>query len=728
MDSKKMLFIPALALLVFVCHASMSSHANEGFTTTQADLSNDNNDNANSSPDFNGNGVVDIPDFLMFVESFGLRQGDEGYEARFDLDGDGTIGIGDFLIFVDSFGKEVPSAVVSIPDANLRAAIEDALGKASGAPITQAEMRTLTWLRAYNAGISDLTGLEFATNLETLWLIGNNVSDISALSGLTNLTELWLRVNQITDISALSGLTNLERLWIDQNNITDISPLAGLTNLTELWIGQNNFTDISVLSGLTNLMALNLADSSIEDISALSGLTNLTELWLRINQITDISALSGLTNLTELLIDLNNVSDISVLSGLTNLIRLGLGLNNVSDISVLSGLTNLTRLELRSNSITDISPLAGLINLTELNLAFNNVSDISVLSGLTSLMALNLADNSIEDISALSGLTNLRDLDLRGNPYEVLPKGDFDIELVLLGDFTESQERVLQYVARRWMAVITEDLPDYEFSEGWSGKCHDQSFKIPSGERIDDLRIYVSTLQGPSVDFHGVGGTRLLREETHLPVVGCMAFDVSRANLLVTGLHEIGHVLGFGTIWYEFGFYQNPPDGDPHFNGPLAVAAFDDAGGRDYKGAKVPLQGGGGHWRIPVLEGELMTPYGGWTRRLSAITVQSLADLGYGVDVSQAEAYTLPGAASAKASAKIAAAMPVIPNDRLRGRLESAEWIGGRGFDLRDDPQMWHVGLSAQAEPKLSCGVDFITEPIYVVDQQGRIIRTIGNR
>ena len=98
---KEMLFIAAFALLVFVGHASMSSHAN------------DNNNNATPSPDFNGNGVVDIPDFLMFVESFGLRQGDEGYEARFDLDGDGTIGIGDFLIFVDSFGKEVPSDFTS---------------------------------------------------------------------------------------------------------------------------------------------------------------------------------------------------------------------------------------------------------------------------------------------------------------------------------------------------------------------------------------------------------------------------------------------------------------------------------------------------------------------------------------------------------------------------------------------------------------------------------------
>ena len=60
--------------------------------------------------------------------------------------------------------------VVSIPDPNLRAAIEEALGKASGATITTADMAKLTKLEAANSNISDLTGLEFATNLKSLWL------------------------------------------------------------------------------------------------------------------------------------------------------------------------------------------------------------------------------------------------------------------------------------------------------------------------------------------------------------------------------------------------------------------------------------------------------------------------------------------------------------------------------------------------------------------------------
>ena len=63
---------------------------------------------ANTPPpaDFDGSGVVDLPDFLLFISAFGAREGQEKYEARYDLNGDGEIAIDDFLLFVSSFGDE----------------------------------------------------------------------------------------------------------------------------------------------------------------------------------------------------------------------------------------------------------------------------------------------------------------------------------------------------------------------------------------------------------------------------------------------------------------------------------------------------------------------------------------------------------------------------------------------------------------------------------------------
>ena len=655
-----------------------------------------------------------------------------------------------------------------IPDAHLRRAIAAALGKESDAPISVADMETLTKLHAYEKGISDLTGLELATNLIELELVRNAIVDVSPLANLTNLTVLDLRANAIADVSPLSGLTNLTRLYLHHNSITDVSPLAGLTNLTWLSLEANRLTDVSPLSGLTNLTRLFLDNNGITDVSPLAGLTNLTYLILDNNSITNVS-LSGLTNLTRLDLQYNSITDVS-LSGLTNLTELELHNNAITDMSLtdlpslrklrvwnnaiadvsladlssltdvsfrnnrltdvslsdlpkltwlelqdnaitdmsLSGLPRLEWLYLQNNKLTDASSLADLPRLRELMIWNNAIADVWPLAGLTSLEELDIRSNAIVDVSPLVDLPNLTVLALQGNPLNVTSidnhiaalesrgievsfyssrqsRGDFNIELVFLDNFldhfTGSQQGEFEQAARRWMSIITEDLPDYEFTQGWSGTCGDESFEIPPGERIDDLRIYVSLLDDDD-PAAGRGGPMLLRE-TYLPVVGCMRFK-SGVSSIYLGSHEIVHVLGFDKwVWESFGFLHGL-DSDPHFNGPLAVAAFDAAGGWDYAGPGVPVEEDDffSHWRKSVFGDEIMQAGDGW--KLSAITIQALADLGYSVDVTQADPYTLPSAASAKVAAT------------------HAEWEHG-------------VGDSQEREP------------IYVVDQQGYIIRTLGD-
>ena len=311
---------------------------------------------------------------------------------------------------------------VWMPDANLREAVREALDLAPGDVLTQQAMQRLTKLDASlpsdapaSVKVSDLTGIEHATQLTYLELTYNEVSDVSPLSSLTQLTELYLWGNRVVDISVLSGLTQLTELYLWGNRVVDISALSGLTQLTSLELSWSGIVDISVLSGLTQLTELDLSGNEIVDISVLSGLTQLTELDLSGNEIVDISVLSGLTQLTKLDLGSNEIVDISVLSGLTQLTELDLGENEVVDISVLSGLTQLTKLDLWNNEIVDISVLSGLTQLTELDLGWNEIVDISVLSGLTQLTELDLWNNEIVDISVLSGLTQLMELDLGWN-------------------------------------------------------------------------------------------------------------------------------------------------------------------------------------------------------------------------------------------------------------------------------------------------------------------------
>ena len=168
--------------------------------------------------------------------------------------------LGTNTVEVSAAGIEVPvifnavaEAAVDIPDANLRAAVETALGKNAGTPITATEMATLTRLEASEADIHDLTGLEHATNLTRLELYGNSITDTSALVNLTNLTDLVLYINTILDPSPVAGLTELTYLNLAENSISDISTLVNLANLTHLELPFNSISDLSPLVANTGL-------------------------------------------------------------------------------------------------------------------------------------------------------------------------------------------------------------------------------------------------------------------------------------------------------------------------------------------------------------------------------------------------------------------------------------------------------------------------------------------
>ena len=271
-------------------------------------------------------------------------------------------GIGQAVTF-----NAVAEAAVDLPDPNLRAAIETTLSKAKGDSITPSEIATLTRLEASEAGISNLTGLEYATNLTYLDFWKSAVSDISPVAGLTKLTHLGFAANNV---------------------ISDISALAGLTNLTELFLNGNSISDISVLAGLTNLTRLGLSNNVISDVSALAGLTNLTWLKLDRNSISDISSLANLTNLTHLELYINSVSDLSPVASLTGLTYLNLAENSISDISALVNLTNLTHLELPFNSISDTSSLVantGVGNSDEVDVRGNPLSYLSIYTHIPTL-------------------------------------------------------------------------------------------------------------------------------------------------------------------------------------------------------------------------------------------------------------------------------------------------------------------------------------------------------
>ena len=127
--------------------------------------------------------------------------------------------------------------LVHIPDINLEHAIRNQLNLERPTlppdePITQQDMLQLTWLDGRGKNITDLTGLEYATNLTHLYFVENKIENVEPLAGLIHLWLLDLHLNQIQDITPLANLVNLQKLYIHENLVTDITPIQAL-NLIE---------------------------------------------------------------------------------------------------------------------------------------------------------------------------------------------------------------------------------------------------------------------------------------------------------------------------------------------------------------------------------------------------------------------------------------------------------------------------------------------------------------
>jgi uncharacterized repeat protein (TIGR02543 family) len=177
---------------------------------------------------------------------------------------------------------------VHFADPTLKAAVEAELWIKDPTP---SDMLALTSLSSqgsnYGPRIKNLTGLEYATNLSTIWLPHNDICDLTPLAGLTSLVDVTLNNNTICSLSPLSGLYNLRWLDVHDSGVLDVSCLAGLDNLELAILRLNEITDVSVFAGMASLRSLDLYGNPIVDMSPLTGCTGLDALDLRENPLSD---------------------------------------------------------------------------------------------------------------------------------------------------------------------------------------------------------------------------------------------------------------------------------------------------------------------------------------------------------------------------------------------------------------------------------------------------------
>jgi len=243
----------------------------------------------------------------------------------------------------------------------------------------------------------------------------------------------------------------------------------------------------------------------------------------------------------------------------------------------------------------------------------------------------------------------------------------FNIELRFLSTTTVAQAQAFTAAEQRWENLIAGDLADVILVVP-ADSCGANSPAL--NQTVDDVLILVTLepIDGP-LGVLGQAGPCFIRIANKLTVLGLMRFDTEDLDLIESVgllstviLHEMGHVLGFGTLWGLQGLLVDPslaepPGTDPHFIGVRALAAFDADGGAGYMGGeKIPVEDMGGegtadaHWRESVFDNELMTGFVSLgSNPLSRITVESLADQGYAVSTAGADPYTVPLAPALRA-------------------------------------------------------------------------------
>ena len=248
----------------------------------------------------------------------------------------------------------------------------------------------------------------------------------------------------------------------------------------------------------------------------------------------------------------------------------------------------------------------------------------------------------------------------RGDPSH---RFQFDIALVNQGA-RELRSQVLAQ-ADRWARVVKgSDLEDIEWEPG-TISCGGLEYDFQK-DVLDDLLLMVAV-----VDLNNGPGAGLritncgYRESSKLPMIAALKLDIdglARGDVNELILHGFAHLLGLsGSTWTRLDLLRNSSyqtqGADTHFVGPKAIAAFVSAGGANYQGARVPVENDptygtvDGHWRESVFGDELMTPFlAVGTDYLSAITIQSLADIGYTVNLEEADRFILPERSSASAS------------------------------------------------------------------------------
>ncbi len=216
-------------------------------------------------------------------------------------------------------------------------------------------------------------------------------------------------VDCVTDITGLEYFTSLETLSLKFNSVSDIKPIEGISTLKVLILGENPISSIN-LDKLGELTDLRLYGTNISDID-LTKTPKLESLYLQRTNVSKVD-LSPLQSLDQALLNkCSNLTEIKA-SNLPSITRIDAVECNLKSFEI-SDCPSLRELHLNSNKLTSIK-MTNLAMLMRLNVYDNQLTSIDV-SNLPFLMWLFVYDNQLTSID-LSANVPLREFRASNNP------------------------------------------------------------------------------------------------------------------------------------------------------------------------------------------------------------------------------------------------------------------------------------------------------------------------
>ncbi|MGC2990820.1 MucBP domain-containing protein, partial [Enterococcus faecalis] len=170
-----------------------------------------------------------------------------------------------------------------MPDPTLQSVVAKSLG-IEVSEITKEQMNKLQTLYIYAAdsAIADLKGLEFAINLSSFYMSGQNqITDFSVLKSLNNLAYVYLMGANVTDDNVPNFGDNVTRLNLSSASVTDavFSKIVNMKGLESLSFESNmNITTIAPLTALPNLTELRIQTCGVTDFTVINDFPKLSIL------------------------------------------------------------------------------------------------------------------------------------------------------------------------------------------------------------------------------------------------------------------------------------------------------------------------------------------------------------------------------------------------------------------------------------------------------------------